>query len=169
METVRDCIGPTADLERGDIPSAAPRVDPETAVSGWNPERFDPVGGDIFLKRQDITMEKEENQSIAAEAHTVTPDSPAAARIAEDIREKMSSLRPQAAEGAQHAADAAHRAAGSLRGQEEWAVQLIEQGAAKLSDLAETLRTRRCSQEPSNLPAANRCSLPGRRWRSALP
>lgn len=75
------------------------------------------------------------------EAARAAADSPAAGRIADDIRERMSSLRPQAAEGVQHAADAAHHAAGTLRGEEEWMAQLIEQGAAKLSSLADTLRT----------------------------
>lgn len=62
-------------------------------------------------------------------------------RITDDIGDRMSSLRPQAADGVQHAADAARRAAGSLRGEEAWLAQLVEQGANKLSDVAQTLRT----------------------------
>src|SRR5438046_1258025 len=52
----------------------------------------------------------------------------------------MSKRQPQAADQVQHSASAVRQAAGSLRGEEEWMAQLIEQGAAKLSDLADTLR-----------------------------
>lgn len=62
-------------------------------------------------------------------------------KVTDDIRERMSSLRPRAAEGMEHTADAVRRAAGSLRGDEAWLAQLVEQGADKLSDLAQTLRT----------------------------
>jgi ElaB/YqjD/DUF883 family membrane-anchored ribosome-binding protein len=53
----------------------------------------------------------------------------------------MSSLRPQAAEGMEHAADAARQAAGSLRDEEAWLARLVDQGADKLSALAQSLRT----------------------------
>jgi hypothetical protein len=86
-------------------------------------------------------MEKNEEQRAAREGAAATAESPAAARIAEDIREKMSSLQPHATDRVQQAADAVRQAAGSLRGEEDWAAQLIEQGAAKLTGLAETLRT----------------------------
>lgn len=85
--------------------------------------------------------ENQEQETTREEAGAVTADSPTANRIAEDIREQMSSLRPQAAQGVRHAADAARQAAGSMRGEEEWMAQLIEQGAGKLTELAETLRT----------------------------
>lgn len=75
------------------------------------------------------------------EAETRTVDPPAAHRIADDIRDRMSSLRPQAADGMQHAADAARQAASGLTGEDAWMAQLIEQGATKLSGLADTLRT----------------------------
>ena len=85
--------------------------------------------------------EKQGQTADWEEAKTVTPDNPATTRIAEDIRERMSSLRPQTADGVQHAADAARQAANTLRGEEEWMARLIDQGAASLTDLAETLRT----------------------------
>lgn len=62
-------------------------------------------------------------------------------RITDDIRGRMSSLRPKAAEGVQHAADAARRAAKGVGEEEAWVGQLLEQGAGKLSELADTLRT----------------------------
>ncbi len=46
-----------------------------------------------------------------------------------------------AADTAEHAADAVRQAAQNLRGQEAWIANLIEQGADKLSDLAQTMRT----------------------------
>lgn len=71
-------------------------------------------------------------------------DSPKANRpgqIADDIRERVSSLGPQAAEGMEHAADAARQAAGSLRDEEAWLARLLDQGADKLSEFAQGLRT----------------------------
>src|SRR5579885_2881582 len=84
----------------------------------------------------------EDGRGAAAEGQAASrAESPAASRIADDMRERMASLRPQAAEGVEHAADAVRQAAGSLRGQEAWLAQLVDQGADKLSDLAQTLRT----------------------------
>lgn len=84
-----------------------------------------------------------EHEEVAREddAGTSTGGSPTATRIADDIRERMSSLRPNAAEGVEHAADAARQAAGSLRDQEAWLAQLVDQGADQLATLAQTLRT----------------------------
>lgn len=68
-------------------------------------------------------------------------DGPTVDRITDDVRERMSSLRPDAAEGIEHAADAARQAAGSLRDQEAWLARMVDQGADKLSEFAQTLRT----------------------------
>lgn len=87
-------------------------------------------------------MEDEQQQPAAGkEAAASGAARPAASRITDDIRERMSSLRPEAADGVQHAADVARRAADSIHGEDEWMAQLVEQGAAKLTDLADTLRT----------------------------
>jgi hypothetical protein len=84
-----------------------------------------------------------EQQEKAQEDDAAAPvgESPAAHRIADDIRERMSSLQPNAAEGVEHAADAVRQAAGGLRDQEAWLAPIVEQGADKLSELAQTLRT----------------------------
>ena len=87
-------------------------------------------------------MDNEHRQTTSREASGgVAKESASANRIAEDIRDRMSSLQPQTADRVQHAADAARQAAGGLHGKEEWMAQLIEQGASKLSDLADTLRS----------------------------
>jgi hypothetical protein len=52
----------------------------------------------------------------------------------------MQAQSSRAADGAQHAADAARQAADKLREQEAWMAGLVEQGADRLSELAETLR-----------------------------
>ena len=82
-------------------------------------------------------------ESNAREEGAVAPASegPTVDRIADDIRERMSSLRPGAAEGVENAADAAREAAGRLRDEEAWLARLVDQGADKLSTLAQTLRT----------------------------
>lgn len=64
-----------------------------------------------------------------------------AGRITEALRDRVSSWPPRAAEGIEHAADAARRAAGSLRDRETWLAELVDQGAEQLAQLARTLRT----------------------------
>lgn len=81
-----------------------------------------------------------EERNAATDEHP-TDGGATAERIVDDIRDRVSSLRPQAAAGVEHAADAARQAAGSLRGDEAWLAQIVEQGADKLSGLAQTLRT----------------------------
>jgi hypothetical protein len=67
-------------------------------------------------------------------------DPPPAANVAEDIRSQVEAQGARAADSAQHAADAARRAARDLRGEEAWMASLVEQGADRLTDLAQTLR-----------------------------
>lgn len=85
-------------------------------------------------------MDEQRENEHQAEAKT-TGQSPVVSQFTDEVRERMSLLRPQAAEGVQSAAEVAHRAAGKLRGEEEWMAQVIEHGAVKLSDLADTLQT----------------------------
>ena len=86
-------------------------------------------------------MDSEYEQKASPETVNASKESPAASRITDDIRERMSSLQPEAADRAQQAANAARQAAANLRGQEEWMALLIEQGAEKLSGLADMLRS----------------------------
>jgi hypothetical protein len=65
---------------------------------------------------------------------------PVAEQVAGDVREQVRAQSSRAADSAQHAADAARRAAEGLRGQEAWIAGLVEQGADRLADLAQTLR-----------------------------
>ena len=65
---------------------------------------------------------------------------PSAENVAEDVRARMQAQGARAAEGAQHAADAVRQAAENLRGEEAWMAGLVEQGADRLTDLAQTLR-----------------------------
>jgi ElaB/YqjD/DUF883 family membrane-anchored ribosome-binding protein len=84
-----------------------------------------------------------EQQHTAREDGAVIADgdNPTTHRITDDIRERMASLQPNAAEGVEHAADAAREAARSLRDQEAWLARMIGQGADRLSEFAGTLRT----------------------------
>jgi hypothetical protein len=84
-------------------------------------------------------MDEQRENERQAEAEPAG-QSPVASQFTDEVRERMSSLRPQAAEGIERAAGTAHRAAGKLRGEDEWMAQVIEQGAVKLSDFADTLR-----------------------------
>jgi len=60
--------------------------------------------------------------------------------VADDIREQAEAQTPRAADAAQHAADAARQAARSLKGEEAWMAGLVEQGADRLADVAQTPR-----------------------------
>jgi len=67
-------------------------------------------------------------------------EQPSTQQVTEDMRARAEAQRPRAADSAQHAADAARRAAQNLRGEEAWMAGLVEQGADRLADLAQTLR-----------------------------
>jgi membrane-bound ClpP family serine protease len=82
-----------------------------------------------------------QQQGRPADYRSGPTETSAANRIADDIRDRMSSLGPQAAESMQHAADAVHQTASNLQGNEAWLAHLAEQGANKLAELAQTLRT----------------------------
>jgi ElaB/YqjD/DUF883 family membrane-anchored ribosome-binding protein len=86
-------------------------------------------------------MDQQREDPGPDEAKPLPSKRTAVKQITEDIRDRASSLGPQAAEGMEHAAEAARRAVGSLRDEEAWLAHLVEQGADKLSDLAQTLRT----------------------------
>jgi hypothetical protein len=64
----------------------------------------------------------------------------AAEQAADDIRTRTEAQKERAADSAQNAADQARQAAHNLRGDEAWMAGLIEQGADKLTDLAQVLR-----------------------------
>jgi hypothetical protein len=81
-------------------------------------------------------MENESHSSGGA----VRDDVPVTERVADNVREQVHAQSSRAADGAQHAADAARQAAEKLRGQEAWMAGLVEQGADRLADLAQTLR-----------------------------
>lgn len=58
-------------------------------------------------------MDEQRENEHQAEAKT-TGQSPVVSQFTDEVRERMSLLRPQAAEGVQSAAEVAHRAAGKL-------------------------------------------------------
>jgi hypothetical protein len=64
----------------------------------------------------------------------------AAGQAADDIRTRAEAKKERAADSAQSAAEQARQAAHNLRGDEAWMAGLIEQGADKLTDLAQVLR-----------------------------
>jgi hypothetical protein len=72
-------------------------------------------------------------------AHPETADA-SVRQAAADIGEQAEAQKSRVADGADHAADAARRTAQNLRGDETWMADLIEQGAGKLTDMAQTLR-----------------------------
>jgi hypothetical protein len=88
-------------------------------------------------------METERREDGARQSGSENPETAgdAAERVADDIRAAAEAQRTRAADGAQHAANSAHQAADNLRGQEAWMAGLIEQGADKLADLAQVLRS----------------------------
>ena len=63
-----------------------------------------------------------------------------AGQAVDDIRTRAEGQKERAADSAQHAAEQAREAAHNLRGDEAWMAGLIEQGADKLTDLAQVLR-----------------------------
>lgn len=63
-----------------------------------------------------------------------------ARQVAADIGEQAEAQKSRVADSAERAAHSVRQAAQNLRGEETWMAELIEQGADKLTDLAQTLR-----------------------------
>ncbi|HET7879833.1 MAG TPA: hypothetical protein VFL55_03035 [Acetobacteraceae bacterium] len=61
--------------------------------------------------------------------------------ITRDMRDQAAAQGHRVADRAEHAADAARRAARAMGGDEAWMAGLVEQGADRLSDFAQTLRS----------------------------
>jgi ElaB/YqjD/DUF883 family membrane-anchored ribosome-binding protein len=64
-----------------------------------------------------------------------------AEQATDDMRGRVEEQKSRAADTAQRAADSARHAAHDLRREDAWMAGLVEQGAEKLTDLAETLRS----------------------------
>ena len=80
-----------------------------------------------------------DNETRDDRPHPETADA-SARQVAADIGEQAQAQKSRVADRAEHAADTARKAAQNLRGEETLMAELIEQGAGKLTDLAQTLR-----------------------------
>ncbi|HEY7578202.1 MAG TPA: hypothetical protein VH855_11455 [Acetobacteraceae bacterium] len=67
---------------------------------------------------------------------------PISEQVTSEVRARVQAQSSRAADSAQHAADAARQTAETLRGQEAWMAGLIEQGADRLTDLAQAVRNK---------------------------
>ena len=85
--------------------------------------------------------DQQEEHAVRHEGdHGAATGIPSVEEVGEDIRSHAEAQRPRIADSAQHAADAARQAARDLRGEEAWMAGLVEQGADRLGQLAQTLR-----------------------------
>ena len=84
--------------------------------------------------------EQIEQKSDAVPGNGADESRPRHGEVVGEMWERTEAQRPRAADTAQHAADAAREAARKLKGEEAWMAGLVEQGADRLSDFAQTLR-----------------------------